>query len=50
MKLRKDSIYCFAVCHLIAVLALFPWFFSWTGVALFVAGFFVFGTFGINVG
>jgi fatty-acid desaturase len=50
MKWRKDSIYCFAVCHLIAVLAFFPWFFSWTGVALFVAGFFVFGTLGINVG
>ncbi len=50
MKWRKDSIYCFVVCHLIAVLAFFPWFFSWTGAALFVAGFFVFGTFGINVG
>jgi len=50
MKWRKDSIYCFVVCHLIAVLAFFPWFFSWTGVALFVTGFFVFGTFGINVG
>jgi fatty-acid desaturase len=50
MKLKKYIIYSFALCHLIAVLAFFPWFFSWTGVALFVVGFFVFGTFGINVG
>jgi stearoyl-CoA desaturase (delta-9 desaturase) len=36
--------------HIIAALALFPWFFSWTGVVLAVAGLFVFGTIGINVG
>ena len=29
-----------------AGLALFPWFFSWTGVVLFVAGLFVFGMLG----
>ena len=37
-------------CHLIAVLAFFPWFFSWTGVVLLIAGWFVFGTLGINLG
>jgi fatty-acid desaturase len=35
--------------HLIALLALLPWFFSWTGVFLAVAGLYVFGTLGINL-
>jgi len=50
VKWRKDSIICFLVCHLIAGLAIFPRFFSWTGVVLFVTGCFVFGVIGINVG
>ncbi len=36
--------------HLLALLALVPWFFSWTGVALVVAGILSFHWFGINVG
>jgi len=35
--------------HLIALLAVLPWFFSWTGVALAVAGVYVFGAAGINL-
>lgn len=35
--------------HLAALLAFLPWFFSWTGVALFIAGIYVFGTLGINL-
>ncbi|HVU89486.1 MAG TPA: fatty acid desaturase [Pirellulales bacterium] len=35
--------------HALATLALFPWFFSWTGVCLAVAGLYVFGTLGINL-
>jgi stearoyl-CoA desaturase (delta-9 desaturase) len=35
--------------HLVALLALFPWFFSWTGVILAIAGVYVFGGLGINV-
>jgi len=35
--------------HLIALLAFLPWFFSWTGVALAIAGCYVFGTLGINL-
>jgi fatty-acid desaturase len=35
--------------HLVALLALVPWFFSWTGVALAVLGLYVFGTLGINL-
>ena len=35
--------------HLLALLALLPWFFSWTGVALAIIGDFVFGVLGINL-
>ena len=35
---------------MLAVLALLPWFFSWTGVLVAVLGMFVFGILGINVG
>lgn len=36
--------------HLFALLALLPWFFSWSGVALALLGCYVFGTLGINLG
>jgi stearoyl-CoA desaturase (delta-9 desaturase) len=36
--------------HLLALLALVPWFFTWSGVVLALAGLFVFGTLGINLG
>ena len=35
--------------HLLALLAFFPYFFSWTGVFLAVAGLYVFGLLGINL-
>jgi fatty-acid desaturase len=35
--------------HLIALLAVLPWFFSWTGLILALAGCYVFGTLGINL-
>lgn len=35
--------------HIMAMLALFPVFFSWSGLILAIAGNFVFGTLGINV-
>ncbi len=35
--------------HLLALLAFIPWLFSWSGVALAVAGLYVFGTLGINL-
>ena len=38
-----------AIYHLIALLALTPWFFSATGVVLMIVGLYVFGTFGINL-
>ena len=35
--------------HLLACLAFFPYYFSWTGVVLAIAGLYVFGTLGINL-
>jgi stearoyl-CoA desaturase (delta-9 desaturase) len=39
-----------AFYHLVALLALLPWFFSWTGLLVGVLGITVFGTLGINLG
>jgi fatty-acid desaturase len=36
--------------HAVALLALLPWLFSWTGVVLAVLGFYVFGAGGISLG
>jgi stearoyl-CoA desaturase (delta-9 desaturase) len=36
--------------HLLALLAFWPWLFSWSGVALAALGCYVFGTLGINLG
>ena len=49
---RLDAYYApsIVLVHLIAMAALVPWLFSWTGVVLCVAGVYLFGTFGINVG
>ena len=49
VKRKSDLVYAFLVCHLIAALAFFPWFFSWTGVVLLVVGCYVFGAIGINL-
>jgi len=49
VKRKSDSVYAFLVCHLIAALAFFPWFFSWTGVLLAILGDYVFGVLGINL-
>ena len=35
--------------HLVALLALLPWLFSWTGVVVSVLGLYVFGSLGINL-
>ena len=36
--------------HALALLACLPWLFSWSGLAWAVAGFYIFGTLGINIG
>ncbi|HEX7883984.1 MAG TPA: acyl-CoA desaturase, partial [Afipia sp.] len=50
MKLKTDTLIGFIAVHLLAALALLPWYFSWTGVAIFAAGIYVFGVLGINIG
>lgn len=50
MKFKTDALVGFILCHSLAVLAVFPWFFSWTGVLLLVFGIFAFGVLGINLG
>ena len=49
-KLDWMAIAVVAGIHLLALSALHWWLFSWTGVVLLVAGRYVFGTLGINVG
>ena len=36
--------------HLLALLACIPWLFSWSGLAWAIAGCYLFGTLGINIG
>ena len=50
MKFKADALVGFILCHTLAVLAFFPWFFSWTGVVLLVVGILAFGVLGINLG
>ncbi len=48
--LKIDTVTAFVLCHVVALLALVPALFSWTGVAAFVIGVVLFGILGINVG
>jgi fatty-acid desaturase len=36
--------------HLVAVLAVLPWFFSWTGVVSMALGFYSFSMLGVSIG
>lgn len=38
-----------ALLHALALLAVLPWLFSWTGLVLAIAGIYIFGTLGINI-
>src|SRR4030095_6939325 len=49
-EFKTENLVGFVVLHVIALLAVFPWFFSWTGVILLLAGFYVYGVLGINIG
>jgi stearoyl-CoA desaturase (delta-9 desaturase) len=49
VKRKNDNVVAFLIVHAIAALALVPWFFSWTGVVLLLAGIYVFGMLGINL-
>jgi fatty-acid desaturase len=47
---RWNNVVAIAVVHALAALAFVPWFFSWTGVVLALAGAVAFQTLGINLG
>ncbi len=49
-RIRWNNIAALALIHGLASLALLPWFFSWTGVALAALGIYGFGTLGISIG
>jgi stearoyl-CoA desaturase (delta-9 desaturase) len=48
-RIAKGHATVIVIFHVIALLAFLPWFFSWTGVVAFVAGYFLFGMLGINI-
>ena len=50
LKLRLETLAGFILCHSLAVLALCPWFFSWTGVFRLLLGILLTGVLGRNVG
>jgi fatty-acid desaturase len=49
-RVRWDYMIVFALVHLAAMLIFVPYFFSWTGVAVFAISVFVFGVLGVNIG
>lgn len=48
-RVRWSVTLTLAAIHVAALLAVMPYFFSWTGVALSILGVYVFGTLGINI-
>jgi stearoyl-CoA desaturase (delta-9 desaturase) len=50
---RRRVVWSYAITvgiyHLVGLLALLPWLFSWTGVVLAIAGVYIFGGLGINL-
>lgn len=49
-KIDWAAVFVVAGIHLLAMAALIPWLFSWTGLVLALAGVYVFGTLGVNLG
>ncbi len=49
-KFKLETLAGFVLCHSVALLAFFPWFFSWTGVFLLFLGILLTGVLGLNVG
>lgn len=50
LRLNRPHVVILILMHALMLLALNPWFFSWSGLALAVGGHFIFGMLGINVG
>ncbi|MEO8496208.1 MAG: fatty acid desaturase [Planctomycetota bacterium] len=49
IRIYRHFVFSLVVIHLLASLALVPWFFSWAGMWTFLVGFNLFGYLGINV-
>jgi sn-1 stearoyl-lipid 9-desaturase len=49
-RIAKGHMTVVVTLHALAALALLPWLFSWTGLILMVAGIYLFGMLGINIG
>ena len=49
-KVLWSYVFVITLIHALSLLALLPWFFSWTGVALWFGGQLVFGTLGMTLG
>ncbi|MEI8146042.1 MAG: fatty acid desaturase [Alphaproteobacteria bacterium] len=49
VRIEVKNLIVVVLYHLAALLAFLPWFFSWTGVATFIAGIYIFGVLGINL-
>ncbi len=50
LRIVWDYAIVLAAVHLIALYAFVPWFFTWSGLILAIAGHFLFGMFGITIG
>ena len=50
IKLYKRYLFALGLVHALALLAIIPWFFSWTGFVAGIAGIFLFAMMGINIG
>ena len=50
VRLERTQVVGLVLYHALALLALVPWFFSWTGVILLFVGNFVFGVIGQTFG
>ncbi|MDA7541612.1 acyl-CoA desaturase [bacterium] len=49
-KIDWPAIYVVGGIHVLALFAVVPWLFSWTGLVLAIGGCYVFGTLGVNLG
>ncbi|QDS92219.1 Fatty acid desaturase [Roseimaritima multifibrata] len=50
LQLMWRYVIVLSLVHLVALMVFVPWFFSWSGVVLAIAGHFVFGMLGVTIG
>lgn len=50
LRVNQRILLATSAFHLLALLACVPWLFSWSGLAWAIAGLYLFGTLGINIG